>query len=82
MSNEAAADNEVFRADFAKALFELGAARFVLGTPEPVAASIMLLSFAFPIVLDVSDLESSRALGRAGGILGRSKKSLDKRRAV
>ena len=78
----AAAEVEVFRADLAGAVLELGAARFVLETPEPVAASNTLLSFMFPIVLDVSDLESSRARGREGGILGAPQGRVNAHKAI
>ena len=60
---------EVLRVVFMELLWELGCVRLVFATPEFEAAISKFFSLIIPIVLDVSDLESSRALGRAGGIL-------------
>jgi hypothetical protein len=64
----ACADATPFISGLSVLCWALIAARLLFETPAPVAASRAFLSLMLPIVLDVSDLESSAGRGRAGGI--------------
>ena len=61
--------------DFCAVWWSPTAVRLLFVTPEPNATPVIFFSFICPILLEVSDLESSTALGRAGGIFGGSKSS-------
>ncbi len=68
-SSAAEAPTAVVVAAFFALLFEVGPAfLFRLDTPVPDPAASKFFSFELKIVLDVSDLESSRARARAGAI--------------
>lgn len=58
-----------FAAAFDKPLTALFADFLLFDTPAPTVEFRRFLSFRLVTVLEVSDLESSRALGRLGGIL-------------